>query len=511
MRPHSCYYAPTMERFYLTTSIMYTNAAPHVGFALELVQADAVARYRRLVGDEVFFLTGTDEHGTKIQRSAQSAGIDPQVFVDDIASHVQVLAQKLNISNTAFVRTTDRAHHWPAVEKLWRALAAKGDIYKKSYSGEYCVGHEAFLKPSELVDGLCPVHKTAPEPIEEENYFFRITAYKDQVRALIESDELRIVPATRKSEILNLLDDVEDVSFSRPSSQLSWGIPVPDDASQTMYVWADALTNYISALGYGTDESNMAFWPAQAHVIGKDILRFHAMIWPAMLLAAGLRVPKAIYVHGFITVNGEKMSKSLGNVIDPQELLREFSPDTVRFAMLREIASTEDGDFSSERIAHRYETDLANSLGNLVQRVSTLISSKEGGSVAYRADFGSSEPVLKAILTQESYHASFGEFRLHEALGWVWARVGDLNAYINDQAPWKQEGEDRAKTLAVSARGIHEVALLLSPIIPTASDAILGRLGVAGNARVLGGLSDVLYRTEAGEPLFPRVVKDKQI
>lgn len=500
-----------MERFYLTTSIMYTNAAPHVGFALELVQADAVARYRRLVGDEVFFLTGTDEHGTKIQRSAQSAGIDPQAFVDDIAGQVQALAQKLNISNTAFVRTTDRAHHWPAVERLWRTLSAKGDIYKKAYSGEYCVGHEAFLKPSELVDGLCPVHKTAPERIEEENYFFRITAYKDQVRALIESDELRIVPATRKSEILNLLADVEDVSFSRPSSQLSWGIPVPDDATQTMYVWADALTNYISALGYGTDETNMAFWPAQAHVIGKDILRFHAMIWPAMLLAVGLPTPKAIYVHGFITVNGEKMSKSLGNVIDPQEILREFTPDTVRFAMLREIASTEDGDFSSERIAHRYETDLANSLGNLVQRVCTLISSKEGGSVAYRADFGSSEPVLKAILAQESYHASFGEFRLHEALGWVWARVGDLNAYINDQAPWKQEGEDRAKTLAVSARGIHEVALLLSPVIPTASEAILERLGVAGQAQVLGDLSDVLYRTEAGEPLFPRVQKDKQI
>lgn len=494
---------------------MYTNAAPHVGFALELVQADAVARYRRLVGDEVFFLTGTDEHGTKIQRSAQSAGVDPQAFVDEIAGQVQALAQTLNISNTAFVRTTDRAHHWPAVEKLWRALVAKGDIYKKSYSGEYCVGHEAFLKPSELVDGLCPVHKTAPERIEEENYFFRITAYKDQVRALIETDELRIVPATRKSEILNLLEDVEDVSFSRPSSQLSWGIPVPNDASQTMYVWADALTNYISALGYGLTASPLTpnlfskFWPAQAHVIGKDILRFHAMIWPAMLLAAGLPTPKSIYVHGFITVNGEKMSKSLGNVIDPQDLLRQFTPDTVRFAMLREIASTEDGDFSSERIAHRYETDLANSLGNLVSRVCTLISSKEGGNVAYRADFGSSEPVLKALFAQEPYHAAFGEFRLHEALSWVWTRVGDLNSYINDQAPWKQEGGDRAKTLAVSARGIHEVALLLLPVIPRASEVILERLGVAGQARVLGASGDNTYHAEAGEPLFPRVVKDK--
>jgi methionyl-tRNA synthetase len=263
------------------------------------------------------------------------------------------------ISNTSFVRTTDRERHWPAVEALWRALVAKGDIYKKAYSGSYCVGHEAFLKPSELVDGLCPVHKTAPELIEEENYFFRLSRYKDQVKMLLQNDELRIVPSIRKNEVLNLLDDADDVSFSRPSSQLTWGVPVSDDATQTMYVWADALTNYISALGYGTDNAQMQFWPAQVQLIGKDILRFHAMIWPAMLLAAGLATPQSIYVHGFITVNGEKMSKSLGNVIDPQSLLASYSADSVRFAMLRDIASTEDGDFSPERIAQRYEADLA--------------------------------------------------------------------------------------------------------------------------------------------------------
>lgn len=450
------------------------------------------------------FLTGTDEHGTKIQRSAQAAGIDPQVFVDEIAAQVQSLARSLAISNTSFVRTTDRERHWPAVEALWRALVAKGDIYKKAYSGSYCVGHEAFLKPSELVDGLCPVHKTAPELIEEENYFFRLSRYKDQVKMLLQNDELRIVPSIRKNEVLNLLDDADDVSFSRPSSQLTWGVPVSDDATQTMYVWADALTNYISALGYGTDNAQMQFWPAQVQLIGKDILRFHAMIWPAMLLAAGLATPQSIYVHGFITVNGEKMSKSLGNVIDPQSLLASYSADSVRFAMLRDIASTEDGDFSVERIAQRYEADLANGLGNLVQRVCTLISLKEGGSVAYKADFGSTEPIIQGVLSQESYHKAFSEFRLHEALAWVWARVGDANAFINDQAPWKQDGEARARTLAIAARAIHEIAILLLPIIPNSAETILKRLGGSSVGVGLASSGDVLYQVEAGEPLFPR-------
>ena len=244
------------------------------------------------------------------------------------------------------MRTSDRVRHWPAAQKLWRAMAEKGDIYKKSYEGFYCVGHEAFVKQSELIDGLCPLHKSKPELVREENWFFKVTNYTGKIRKMIESDRLRIVPATRKSELLNLLDDAEDVSFSRPSGQLPWGIPVPDDADQTMYVWADALTNYISALGYGTDEAGMAFWPADVHLIGKDIVRFHAIFWPAMLLSAGLELPKSIYVHGFITVNGEKMSKSLGNVINPSELLDRYPADVVRYFMLRELRSTDDSDFS---------------------------------------------------------------------------------------------------------------------------------------------------------------------
>ncbi len=490
-----------MARFYITTAIVYTNAPPHIGFALEMLQADAIARYRRLLGDEVVFLTGTDEHGSKIQRSAQAAGRPTQEFVDDIAAQVGELAERLKVSNTDFIRTTDRERHWPAAQKIWRKMAENGDLYKKSYTGFYCVGHEAFIKPSELVDGRCPLHKTEPERVEEENWFFRLSKYKDQIRKLIETEELRIVPSARRNEILNLLEDAEDVSFSRPSEQLQWGIPVPDDPSQTMYVWADALTNYISALGYGTDGSLMDFWPANVHLIGKDIVRFHTMIWPAMLLSAGLATPRAVYVHGFITVQGEKMSKSLGNVIDPFKVVSDYDPEVVRYFMLRELQSSEDSDFSYENLESRYNTDLANGLGNLVQRVSALIDTKEGGSVRYRADLSSTEASLSAVLDDTVYKKAFDSFRLHDAVAQVWQKIGLANSFINDYQPWKQEGEARAKTLAVAAAMIAHIAWLLSPFMPDTSakvTAILGR-------QLTYGLEDgEVVRIKPSEPLFPR-------
>ncbi len=491
-----------MPKFYITTAIVYTNASPHIGFALELVQADAIARYHRMIGDEVRFLTGTDEHGTKIMRTAQDAGVPTQEFVDRIAGKVGELAERLNISNDDFIRTSDHVRHWPAAEKLWRKLAENGDLYKKSYEGYYCVGHEAFIKPSELVNGLCPLHRSKPELVREENWFFRLTKYAGQVKALLADDRIRIVPASRKTEILNLLDDAEDVSFSRPSSQLSWGIPVPDDPTQTMYVWADALTNYISALGYGTDEAHMMFWPAQVHLIGKDILRFHAMIWPAMLLAAGLEVPQHIYVHGFITVDGQKMSKTIGNIIDPFNLLDQQPVDVVRYFMLRELQSTDDGDFSWKALESRYTSDLANGLGNLVQRVFTLIQSKLSGKIVPRADLESTDPLLSSVYDDSVYNEAFQLFRLHDAVANIWEKMAKINAFLNEQEPWKQTGDEQKNTLTVAALAIYHIAWLLQPFMPSTATQIADMLGGTGLTAELPLGHDLAVK--AGTPLFPR-------
>lgn len=490
-----------MARFYITTSIMYTNGAPHIGFALELVQADAIARYRRMMGDEVRFLTGTDEHGTKIMRTARQAGIEPRAFVDTVAGQVKELAAKMNISNTDFIRTTDRDRHWPAVQELWRKMAAKGDIYKKSYEGYYCVGHEAFIKQSELTDGLCPVHKTKPELIREENWFFRVSKYIGPIRELIETGRMRIVPDTRKAEILNLLDDAEDVSFSRPSEQLSWGIPVPDDPSQTIYVWADALTNYISALGYGTDDAAMSFWPADVHLIGKDIIRFHTIFWPAMLMSAGLEMPKSVTVHGFITVEGEKMSKSVGNVIDPIGLLNRYPVDVIRYFMLRELRSTDDSDFSYKNLENRYNTDLANGLGNLVQRVATLVDTKISEKIVYRSNLEPTEPSLMQILDDTDYQKSFEQFRLHDATANVWEKIGLANAYLNDRQPWKQKGDAQYKTLIVTVAMIAHTAWLLEPFMPDTSRKVISVFGVPLQSRLSDGQN---ISVAIPEPLFPR-------
>lgn len=490
-----------MARFYITTSIMYTNAPPHIGFALELIQADTIARYRRMVGDEVYFLTGTDEHGTKIQRSAQAAGVPVQEFVDGISEKVNEAAEALGLGEHDFIRTSDRVRHWPAVEKLWRHMAENGDIYKKSYEGYYCVGHEAFLKQSELVDGRCPIHKTEPEHITEENWFFRLTKYKEAVRTLIETDQLRIVPANRKVEMLNLLEDSEDISFSRDAAKLSWGIPVPDDSSQVIYVWADALTNYLSGLGYGTDEKHLAFWPAQVHLVGKDITRFHTIYWPAMLLSAGLPTPHAVYVHGFVTVEGEKMSKSLGNIIDPLALVARYGAEPVRYFLLRELQSGEDGDFSYKNLEHRYNTDLANGLGNLVQRIATLVDTKLSGKIVYTANLEASEPIMEQILDDTEYHGAFEQFRLHDVVASVWMKIAKINAFLNDRQPWKQTGDEQRNTLVLAVGMLAHVAWLLQSCMPATAQGIARIFGLPLTRRIADGQP---MQVSLGGVMFPR-------
>ena len=501
-----------MTKFYITTSIAYVNAPPHIGYALELIQADVLARHHRLVGNDTWFLTGTDEHGTKIAKAAAAANLSPEEFTNQISEKFLSLAKVLNISNDDFIRTSDQKRHWPSAQKLWRELAERGDLYKKNYEGLYCIGHEAFMKKSDLKDGVCPLHKTKPEKIEEENWFFKLISYKKRLKKIIESDELQILPASRKSEVLNLLDDAEDISFSRPfnppTGGIRWGVPVPDDATQTMYVWADALSNYISAIGYADDNSQALFkkfWPADIHLVGKDILRFHAIVWPAMLLSASLPLPKSIYVHGFITADGEKMSKTIGNVVDPFKMVEKYGSEVVRYYLLREIPSDEDGDFSEEKLKERYNGDLANGLGNLVQRVATLIENNLDGKLIY------DEKLIEPGIAQKisdivvRYKQNIESFRLHEALANVWELISFANVYIDDKKPWAAIKRDEKEFLMIMTDlmlMLHNIAFLLSPFLPETADKIAKIIGTALKPEIDGGYEFVVKKSKV---LFPRI------
>src|SRR3989344_7488344 len=441
------------EKFYISTAIAYVNSRPHIGFALELAQADAIARWQRLNGKDVFFLTGTDEHGAKITRAAQKAGKDPQKFVDENSALFKKLVGGLDISADDFIRTSDSVRHFPGSVELWKKLESSGDIYKKNYRGLYCVGHEAFVTQKDLVDGKCADHDAEPEVIEEENYFFRLSKYADKIKKALEIGELKIFPESRKNEIVSFLDSgVEDVSFSRPSKDISWGIPVPGGAAQTMYVLCDALANYISALGYGsTDESNFfKFWPADLHIIGKDILRFHAAIWPAMLLSAGLPLPKAILVHGLIRVGERKMSKTLGNVVNPMEVAERYGLDPLRYYLARELPIFEEGDFTEEKYLEAYEGNLVNGLGNYTERVFAMIKNYFGGEFSKPEDAALAKvPLLKNKveflgvsyyadhIAWPEYHKKMQASDINGAADTVFELISRMDGYIQDYEPFK--------------------------------------------------------------------------
>ena len=484
------------KKFYITTAIDYVNGKPHIGHALEKIQADVLARYHRAKGEDVWFLTGTDEHGAKIARSAEALGKDPSVFVDEMSKEFRKLKDVLNLSWDDFIRTSDRERHWPGAQKLWNKMREAGDLYKKTYEGLYCVGHEAFVTEKDLVDGKCRDHARAPERIQEENWFFRLSKYGSEIEKRIAGDELRIVPESRKNEILSLIrEGLEDVSFSRPAKDLSWGIPVPNDPDHTMYVWCDALSNYITAIGYGgRDENNfLSWWPAEAHVIGKDILRFHAAIWPGMLLSAGIPLPRSIVVHGFITVEGQKMSKTIGNVIDPVGLVEKYGIDPVRYYLLREIPSGEDGDFSYEKFEQRYNGDLANGLGNLVARVTTL--GQNISPVAFleqdvRESIGAT---LEAART--SYENLMMSGRFNQALQAVWEIISETDKQINDDKPWTLSGDEKKLPIAKAAYRINEIQKLLAPFLPQTCEKI--------REQIMVGDTEITIK-KAGN-LFPRL------
>ncbi len=472
-----------MDKFYITTSIAYTNAPPHIGFALESIQADVLARWNRALEKDVFFLTGTDEHGTKIAQKAKEEGKSPQDFVDEISGKFLELTKTLNISNDDFIRTTDRKRHWPVVEKFWKQLEENGDIYKKKYKGLYCSGCEAFITDKDLEDGKCSVHKKEPEEIEEENYFFRLSKYQNKIRKKIEKDELKIIPGTKKNEMLGFIKQgLEDISFSRSREKLKWGIPVPGDDSQVMYVWADALTNYISAINFDR------YWPADVHCVGKDILKFHALIWPAMLLSLGIDLPKKIFVHGFISVDGQKMSKSLGNVIDPIELINKYGVDAVRYYLLREITPTEDGDFSYEKFEQRYNSDLASGIGNLVARVKTM-AEKVGFKPGNIKDV---EP--KIVETQKEYKKALEEFKFNEALKSIWDLISFCDKYIEKEKPW-EHNSNSAQVLDNLLIVLDNISELLEPFLPETAEKIKKEITRKSNK----------FSNKRGESLFPRI------
>ena len=464
------------KRFTIVNAIPYVNSRPHVGFALELIQSDTLARYHRAQGEEVKYTTGTDENALKNVQAAEKADKPVKEFVDEHAEIFRDLNTALNISADEFIRTTEERHVIGA-QKLWKACDAAGDIYKKSYQGLYCVGCEVFYTEKDLIDGLCPEHKTKPELVEEENYFFRLSKYQDKLMQLLESDGIKITPSSRKSEITEFIKQgLEDFSISRSNARAkNWGISVPGDPSQRQYVWFDALTNYINALGYGTDEEKFKTWwgdSYRTHMIGKGIGRFHAIYWPAMLLSAGVALPNEIFIHGYVTVDGEKISKTLGNVIDPFEVVKKYGVDPLRYYLLREIPSSGDGDFSYAKLEARYNGDLANNLGNLVSRVAKLVETKkkmENGE--WRVDEKIQEKIDEAI---KKYHEAVQAFRLHEALAAIWELFTFGNVYINDKAPWKETDDTKiAVTLANASHLIQEGAKLLVPFLPETAEKIL--------------------------------------
>jgi len=465
-----------MKKFYITAAIPYANAKPHLGHALEKLQADVLARWHRLKGEDVWFLTGTDENAQKNVLAAQIANRSVQEFVDQNVVSFQELLKALEISNDDFIRTTNRDRHWPGVIKLWRACEKAGDIYKKSYTGFYCTGCEAFLTEKDLENGLCPEHLKKPELVSEENYFFRLTKYREKENPDRGSNELIIVPEKRKSELLNFINspDFQDFSVSRPTERMKgWGIPVPGDPNQTVYVWKDALGNYITALGYGTgDETKFKrYWPADVHVIGKGIAKFHAIFWPAMLMSAGIQLPKAIFIHGYITVDGQKMSKTLGNVIDPIQLVERHGPEAVRYFLLSEIPSLGDGDFTISRFETRYNSDLASGLGNLVARVVKL-SEKRKIQVAKLTD---PEIGLAIKETKRKTAEALAEFKFNEALSSVWQLIAFCDRYIDKAKPWEEkEGSDRV--VADLLLTIKEISDLLLPFLPGTSEKIQQQL-----------------------------------
>ncbi len=494
-----------MGRFYITTPIYYVNDYPHIGHAYCTICADTFARYHRLKGDRTYFLTGTDEHGQKVEKSAAKEGITPQALADRVVQRYHELWRRLDITHDDFIRTT-QARHEKGVQAVLEKLVAAGDVYKASYRGPYCVSCEAFFPENQIVDGKCPDFGHPVSVLEEESYFFRLSKYQEPLLELYRNQPDFVLPESRMNEVRSFVEGgLKDLSISRTS--ITWGIPFTGDEKHVLYVWLDALSNYITALGYGSGDTALydAYWPADVHLIGKDILRFHAVYWPAFLMSAGLPLPKHVYGHGWWMKDASKMSKSLGNVVDPRPFIEEFGSDAVRYFLLRDKPIGTDGSFSDEAFLDRVNADLANDLGNLASRLTNLLERQAEGAI------GPGDGSLRARVeaTLDAYHLAMGELSPRDALSAVWQLISDLNKYLVERAPWSAPGTTEAlDTLSEAARALRTAAICIEPAMPRSAAAILDALGFDGADFASYGWQDKQARPARKlTQLFPRVDK----
>ena len=499
-----------MTKFSATTPIYYVNAKPHLGHAYTTIVADAVSRWHRLLGEEVHLLTGTDEHGLKIQQAADAAGVSPKEFADSIAPLFAQAWDRLNITHDDFIRTTE-PRHAAGVKKLLQACYDAGDIEADMYRGQYCVACEAYFIEEELVDGKCPIHMKETTYVEEENYFFRLSRFEDRLLKWYEDHPNAITPGFRMNEVIGFIKGgLHDFSVSRKT--LTWGIPLPWDPSHVAYVWFDALANYITAVGYGTDEKAFAEnWPVDYHFIGKDIIRFHCVYWPAMLMSAGIEPPKGWAVGGWLLVDGEKMSKTTGNVVNPLDLIDVVGVDGFRYYVLAETTYGNDGDFSDEGLIKRFNSDLANNLGNLAARVATVVEKKCGG-VGPASSANSPLAEIAATAVAETSQA-WAAVQPSKALEATWKLIGATNSYLEDNEPWKMEPGDAVNTVMGDAlEALRIVTILANPALPTTTQEIWNRIGLTGNITDLRINADTKWgqytggtHVVKGQPLFPRL------
>jgi methionyl-tRNA synthetase len=500
-----------VKPFYVTTPIYYVNADPHIGNAYTTIAADVLARHHRQRGQETFFLTGTDEHASKVARVAAEQGLEPKEFVDQIIERWRELTERVNASNDFFIRTSDEEHKAFVQEFLQRIYDA-GDIYEGVYSGLYCVACEAFYTEADLIDGRCPIHGTVPEQIEEKNYFFRLSAYQDRLLELYDRDPQFVVPGFRYNEARSFIErGLDDFSVSRAGQP--WGVPVPWDTDQVVYVWVDALINYLSALTYARPGEDLRekFWPEVRHILGKDILRFHCVFWPALLLAAGVEVPKQLFVHGFLLLDEQKISKTIGNVIDPLDLIDVYGVDPVRFYLLRTVTFGQDGNISVEGLHERYERELGNELGNLLSRTTAMIAQYREGRIPER---GGSSDVAGAIERLGSEVAArLDAFDLTGALEQVWELIRRLNKHVEESKPWELAKDEAQRgtldgVLYDLTDGLRAATIALAAYLPDTAPQILAALGQPPDLaweNVQPGRTAAVEGIEPAAPLFPRV------
>lgn len=511
------------EKFYLTTPIFYPNGRPHIGHAYNVIATDVLARFQRLDGKDVFFLTGTDEHGLKMQQNAQAEGITPKELADRNSAIFKAMDEKLGASNDQYIRTTE-PRHYKASQAIWEKMAANGDIYLGGYAGWYSVRQEAYFDESETTVGEDGIRR---EPLgspvewnEEQTYFFKLSAYQDRLLAHYEAHPEFIGPEERRNEIMSFVKSgLRDLSISR--STFNWGVPVPGDPKHVMYVWVDALTNYITGAGYPDETDPMwAYWPANIHVIGKDIIRFHAVYWPAFLMSAGIALPKRVFAHGFLFNRGEKMSKSVGNVVDPFDLVDHYGLDQVRYYFMREVPFGQDGSYSHEAIVARTNADLANGIGNLAQRSLSMIAKNCDGKVPARGELTAADTVLldQAVAALETARTAMTEQKIHVALAAIFAVVSEADRYFAGEAPWALKKTDPVRmetVLWTTAETVRRLAILMQPAIPTSAGKLLDLLAVPEDERGFAFVGDA-HSLKSGAPLptpqgvFPRYVEQAE-